>query len=182
MCDCSKILPTAAECENILQQRQGKKKNLMAHSRLVARLAEKIGKDVKQAGCEQNLALLFAAGYLHDIAKGQPGHAEAGAAILRQLGYPELAAVVELHMDVILSADDQLTAAEVVYLADKLTEGGKLAGLARRFEAVAEKYPHDMEAQRNIASRLRKAQKIQAKVEKITGKQIKEIMAAIELI
>ena len=169
-------LPNREACEEILLREVGENTKVLGHSRLVAVVAERLGIELSQAGNSLNSQLLWAAGCLHDIAKGRAGHAQAGADILRELGWPAIAELVEWHMDVPVSEGVQVTPAEVLYLADKLTEGNRVVGLTRRFAAVAERYPDDPVAQRNIAARLRKAEAIQKKVEKLTGRDIGQLL------
>ncbi|HWR41427.1 MAG TPA: HD domain-containing protein [Patescibacteria group bacterium] len=171
--------PGREECEEILVREAGGQSRILEHSRLVAAVAERLAEELSQAGNPVDSQLLWAAGCLHDIAKGRPRHAAAAADILRRLGWPAVAELVAVHMDVPLGGATPVTAAEVLYLADKLTEGSKVAGLARRFVAVGERYPDDPTAQRNIAARLRKAEQIQKKVEAATGRKIEELTAGL---
>jgi hypothetical protein len=55
---------------------------------------------------------------LHDLAKGQPHHAQTGEMLLIRMGYPEVANIVGSHMDINLLGADFLSEKELVYLAD----------------------------------------------------------------
>jgi hypothetical protein len=63
-------------------------------------------------------------------------HVEHGANLLRQEGYPDVAALVAAHHDLPLGANVE---AQLLYLADKLVDGTKNVSLSCRFEASREK-------------------------------------------
>ena len=173
-------IPSRELCEEILIREAGNYPRILSHSRLVARVAERLGEAANRQGMVMNTQLLWAAGCLHDIAKGRRRHAEEAAALLREQGWPAVAELVEVHMDVPLSGERELTAAEILYLADKLTEGDKVVGLLRRFAAVAERYPDDLQAQRNITERLKKAETIQRKLEKLAGQPVAALISGLD--
>ena len=63
--------------------------NRPAPCRAVAALATRLARRLKAAGVPLDVHFVRAAALVHDIAKGQPRHAEAGAALLREFGFPE---------------------------------------------------------------------------------------------
>ena len=112
----------------------GTPENVVSHCRAVAaealRLADRLPADQPPADRE----LLFAAAMLHDIARGEPNHAETGAARIRALGYPEVADVIAQHHDCESEALDE---AALLYLADKHILGVRRVTLEERFAASA---------------------------------------------
>ena len=91
-------IPTERECRALLRSHGGSEA-LIAHSRMVAEIARTLAIDLKCAGFALNIDLIVASGLLHDLAKGQPDHARAGAVILEKLGYGGVARIVGLHTD-----------------------------------------------------------------------------------
>ena len=68
---------------------------------------------------------------MHDIAKGRRRHASAGAALVRDFGFPRVAEVVARHMNI--DFDGSIDEGAVVYLADKLIQGETRVRLEERF-------------------------------------------------
>jgi len=89
---------------------------------------------------------------LHDIAKmrslGAGGnHARAGAQLLRELGFPEVAEIVRQHVVLDAGPDHGLiTEAEVVHYADKRVKHTAIVPLAERFEDLKKRYGKSPEA------------------------------------
>ena len=123
-------IPTPDECEAILDELQVFA-NIVRHGRRVAEVAEKLTVQLNDAGLHLNVALVKAAAILHDLAKGRPDHAREGERILEDLGFPEVARVVGLHMDCDFEKNAALDEAAIVYLADKLVQGDRIV-IARR--------------------------------------------------
>ncbi|CAH2603840.1 NTP transferase domain-containing protein [Rhodovastum atsumiense] len=124
-------IPDAEECAAMLAA-TGARADLCAHSQAVTDLALRIARQLRAAGVPLDLDLVRAGALLHDIAKGQPHHAAAGAALVAEWGFPEVARIVASHMA--LSFDPPvIDARAVVYLADKLVSGTARVSLAERF-------------------------------------------------
>lgn len=73
---------------------------------------------------ELNADRLKCAAWLHDLARSQRDHPAVGAAWLRELGYPEVAALVEGHHD---PASEEIDEKTVLFLADKVPIEGRFA-------------------------------------------------------
>ena len=71
----------------------------VAHSRAVAAVAAALAAALNARGQHLCEPLVLAGGLLHDIARAQPRHPDAGADLLEGLGYPRAAGVVRLHME-----------------------------------------------------------------------------------
>ncbi len=160
--------PSEMECQALMIMFNAER-GLLQHSQAVADVAVKLGKALTNAGCSQNLDLLKAAGLLHDIAKGQPRHAERGADMIRNWGFPAVADVVGAHMDITLDAGQMIREREILYLSDKLVRGDQVVSLPERFKTAQERYADDPEISGHVARRLRDAMVIQECIESIIG-------------
>ena len=96
-------LPDVAECETMFDA-AATPEATRRHGRAVAALATSLARRLQAAGEAIDPDLARAAALVHDIAKGRRRHAEAGAALLREFGFPELAAPVARHMNLAFDA------------------------------------------------------------------------------
>ena len=96
----------------------------------------------------------------------------AGAGLLSQLGYPELAPLVAKHNEPELGAD--VDEALVVSVADKLCLGGRRVGISARFRASLDKC-RDEEARRAHGRRLEAALESARRINDICGKDVVQI-------
>jgi len=170
--------PTPQECGVVLDHYLEIPENVKAHSRAVARVAARLGEALNAGGGHLDLELLNAAGLLHDAFKGVKDHAGRGAAWLVGNGFPQVAAIVAEHVDILWEEGDQVDERALVYLADRVVEGESVVTLAQRQAAALEKYGHDETVRQNIAVRFNTAAKIQAVVEKITGLPLTGILGS----
>jgi putative nucleotidyltransferase with HDIG domain len=166
-------LPTPKECQAILEEMRTPA-NVVGHSRKVAKVAEEISLRLNETGLQLNVALVRAAALLHDLAKGQPGHAMAGARILAELDFAAVGRVVGLHMDYEFVDDAALDEAGIVYLADKLVQGDRIVPLAVRFErkfaAAGAMLPF-------VQRRWETAERLAEAVERLVGTDLLEIVS-----
>lgn len=142
---------------------------VVAHAVAVAGVAVRLGAGLRAAGVCLDLRLLEAAALTHDIARDAPRHAAAGAAVLESEGFPRVAAVVRHHMQLAGSPPWEPGEAEILYLADKLTVGAKVAGLAAKRRRAEELFFGDTAALAGATARLDAAQAIAARVEALVG-------------
>ncbi|HHY91105.1 MAG TPA: NTP transferase domain-containing protein [Clostridiales bacterium] len=151
--------------------------DVIAHGKKVAEVAAMIGIALKQKGCFLNLHQIVCAGLLHDIAKGRPDHAKAGAAMVLQfLNNPKIAEIVGSHMEL---GDRDVTVLDevaLVYLADKLVRGTKVVSLEERLQATLEKFKGDPSAVPFAVARIQKAEQLKEQVEKILGINLYQIL------
>lgn len=169
--------PSRAECLYLLEKVHAVDAKIIAHGLAVAAVATTLGQALNRAGCRLDLLLVEGAGLVHDIARDRPDHARVGASMMADLGYPLLADIVTVHMNIAVQPE-AVTEAEVVYLADKLVRGDRFVGVKDRFEAKLVKYGQDIEARRVIRDRQRDTEAIACKVEGITGMKIDAILHA----
>lgn len=166
--------PTRRECQAVWD-RHGLPEPLRRHCRLVGELAGRLALHLRGAGLELNTALVVAAGYLHDLAKGRRDHARAGAGILEDLGYGRVARVVASHVD-IEPLGQEADESQLVYLADKLVARDRLVTLEERFQPAWEKYAAQPEILAAVAQRLEHARIIKRRLEDILGIPLEELI------
>jgi CTP:molybdopterin cytidylyltransferase MocA len=167
--------PTLNECEAILDE-LAVFEHIVRHGRKVAEVAEKLTVRLNDAGLHLNLALVKAAATLHDVAKGKPDHARAGAQILEDLGFPEVARLVGLHMDCDFQKDATLDEGAIVYLADKFVQGERIVSLAVRFQRKFAAARGNGTLQ-FVQKRWETAQRMVAAVEHILGTDVQRIIS-----
>lgn len=148
----------------------------VAHGRKVGETALLLAKAVNQAGGNVDPEMAMACGLLHDLAKGQPNHEEAGAGMLEDMGLHPMARVVGRHRDVPPPVDGRLDEAALVCLADKLVRGPERVGVRQRFEEKLAVFGADPEARAAILGRMQNALALQDLVERKTGKSLSEIL------
>lgn len=169
-------IPTTAECEAMLEQHRVPETR-RSHSRKVAELAGKFAEALVATGLAVDPELARAGGLLHDIAKGQPKHAEVGAAIVRDYGMPRLAAIVAAHMkmDFTGTVDERA----IVYLADKLVAGDQRVTLDERFRLALLRFRDNREAREGAQRRKAVAEQIATAIEARVGTPLDAIAAEV---
>ena len=135
-------LPTLAEIAN-LWDAHAMLANIRRHSEVVCAVALLINEWLAEAGVTLNRQAIKAGALLHDLAKtpclGSPRrHDLEGGDILRELGFAELAYLVQSH--VILPAGQPLDETMVVYYADKRVNHDSLVNLNQRYAYIADRY------------------------------------------
>ena len=168
-------LPTPAECEAILSTRPTSE-SLRRHGRAVTAVARTIATRLAARCIAIDLNLVLAASLLHDIAKGQAGHAEAGAALVEGLGYPAVASVIRQHRSMTFDGSTPNEAA-IVFLADKLVSKDRRVSLEERYRPTFERFREQPEALQGATRRYEMACSILAVVERKTRAPIADILA-----
>lgn len=169
-------LPTPAECEAILATRPIAEP-LRRHGRAVAAVARTIATRLYDRGVRLDRQLVIAASLLHDIAKGEPHHAEAGASIVASLGYPAVAEIVRQHMTMNFDGEI-LSEASIVFLADKLVQMDRRVSLEERYKPSFERFKEQPEALAGAQRRYETAKRIHALVERRARAPMATILAA----
>lgn len=153
------------ECRMLMEKVCRVPATIIDHCRQVAAVAQRLAEAVNAAGGAIDVALVRSAALVHDVARLENDHAAAGADLLRQMGFPAMAAIVAAHMSIDVDEQAPVDEAQVVHLADKLVAGSAVVGLAARFDAKLKKYGHDAMAAEKINRRRQTALAIQTKVE-----------------
>ncbi len=162
-------IPTAAECDVIMRDIQRAPDAVITHCGAVASVAQYIVDELKRSGCNLNRELVVSAALLHDLARDMPDHAVESAQIIRRMGFPAVADLVETHMD-ISPGRGEVSPAEILYLADKLVSEDRIVNLQERFRQAKHKYGDNPEAAGRIKVRYENAINIQNRIEARTGR------------
>lgn len=173
-------IPTEEECQVLLRNILRVDEHISRHGHAVAEVAMMLGRELNRAGCRLDIPLVAVACLLHDLAKGEPNHAEAGACLLRGHGFGAAADLVATHMDIHITGSDEISAGEVVYLADKLVQGKRRVSLAERFRTAMERHTHEPAILATISGRLKTAQAIQKRLEAVMGRSLEEVISPDE--
>ena len=139
------MVPTPKECCTLWRAYEVPE-HIVQHSRVVHRVALYLCQELNRQGGKLDQAKVEAGSLLHDIAKMEglvsgENHAQAGANLLRRLGYPEVAEIVRQH--VVLddgSFQERITEAVVVHYADKRVKHTAVVSLPERFQDLKERY------------------------------------------
>ncbi len=166
--------PNLQECE-ALWDRNNLPEKVRCHCRLVAVLAGILAGHLNCAGLKLNVALAVAAGYLHDLAKGQPDHAKVGGRYLEELGYTRVGRLVAAHKDIQVK-EQSVDESELVYLADKCSHNDRLVSLEERFSRALKKFADQPEILTAVAKRLQDARLIKNRLEDALRISLEEIL------
>jgi uncharacterized protein len=127
--------------------------NIREHSFRVMEVASFLGEALAAAGFDLNLPLIAVGALLHDLGKTPclgtlTNHAELGAGLLEELGYPHVAQVVRehVHLDPSIMDPRPLREAEVVNYADKRVLHEAVVTLEVRFADLKVRYGRTPEA------------------------------------
>ena len=162
-------LPSERRCLALLED-GGASSRRVAHSVAVASVAVALTVALNERQQCLCVPLVAAAGLLHDVARAEPHHAEAGGALLERLGYPRVARIVRRHLSLGDAAGEDLDETQVVYLADKLVQDDRLAGVEQRFAVRLERHADDAAALKAVLARREEACLVQARVEAVLGR------------
>jgi len=145
--------------------------NIREHSFRVMEVARFLGEALAKAGFDLFLPLVTAGALLHDLAKTPclgtlNNHAELGAVILEELGYPHVAQVVREHVHLCANSMDPrpLREAEVVNYADKRVLHENVVTLAARFADLKVRYGRTPEAMVRIKATEIRARALEDKI------------------
>ncbi len=127
--------------------------NIREHSFRVMQVACLLGEALTEAGFDLHLPLVTVGALLHDLGKTPclgtlENHAELGAGILEELGYPQVAQIVRehVHLDSNILDPRPLREAELVNYADKRVLHDAVVTLEARFADLMVRYGRTPEA------------------------------------
>ena len=148
----SLAIPSWTDCLELMDA-HGMLPNIREHSFAVMQVARFLGEALANAGFDLFLPLVTTGALLHDLGKTAclgtfNNHAEYGAGILEDLGYPHVAQVVREHVHLFPDIIDErpLREAELVNYADKRVLHDEVVTLADRFADLRVRYGRTPEA------------------------------------
>jgi uncharacterized protein len=163
-------IPSHHQCLELMEA-HGMLPNIREHSYRVMQVAIFLGEALAAAGFELNLPLVTVGALLHDLGKtpclGTPrNHAELGAGLLDDLGFPQVAQVVREHVYLDRSIVDPrpLREAEVVNYADKRVLHEDVVTLEVRFADLKVRYGRTPEARARIDATEVRSRTLEAKI------------------
>ena len=161
-------IPSDKHCRRIMSD-MGMLENIVAHSLQVCRVSLLLTDRLGLPGL--NRELIRAAALLHDITKTRSfrtleDHAETGARLLADFGYPEVAGIVGQHVRLnrYVLTSSALTNAEIVNYSDKRVLHDRIVSLSVRMGYILEKYGSGPEQQKKILLLLEKTEKLEKRL------------------
>jgi len=136
-------IPGLAECEALMAQ-YTMLPNIVRHSFQVMRVALAIADNLAD-GISVNRDAVIAGALLHDITKTRSlqtkeRHAASGGTLLRELGYPVIAEMVEQHVVLDLNPTGPIVEKEIVYYADKRVMHDEIVTFEERVQDLLIRY------------------------------------------
>ena len=161
-------IPAREECRS-LWSRFGLSEEVVAHSETVAELARILAIHLNRAGLHLDVGLVTAAGLLHDLGRGGSDRSRVSAGLLLQLGYPDVAKVVAVHIRNGNRNSRTVDEADLVHLADRLLRGDRPMPLDEQAELVSDLYSSQPASLDAVCLHLKEARRIQEQVEALLG-------------
>jgi uncharacterized protein len=137
-------IPSRAKCDELIVQ-YSMLSNIVEHSRQVMNVALAIVDNLK-SGVTVNRDLVIAAALLHDVTKTKSletkeHHDASGGALLRELGFPSTAEIVEQHVILQnLNLEGMLEEREIAYYADKRVLHDTIVTIEERVHDLTQRY------------------------------------------
>jgi len=176
-------IPTEEECHELMA-RHSMLPNIVEHSLQVMRVSLAITDNLKE-DVSISRELVIAGSLLHDITKTRSlqtkeRHDASGGALLRELGYPDIAEIVEQHVIIHdLNLDGEIEEKEIVYYADKRVMHDTIVTLEERVHDLIQRYGAKEETRELI---LKNREQVLAVERKIAGFMKIDIHRAIQAI
>jgi uncharacterized protein len=147
-------IPTRAECEELMAK-YSMLPNIVEHSFQVMRVALAITDNLKDS-VSVDRDVVIAGALLHDITKTRSiktkeKHAASGGMLLRELGFPRIAEIVEQHVITKdLNLEGEPEEKEIVYYADKRVTHEKIVTIEERIHDLMQRYGQTEEIRNQI--------------------------------
>lgn len=169
-----KSMHTPGESSQILRE-AGADGQVKEHCRVVALIAKVLTDWLNKAGAGLDKDLILAGALLHCVTDSETDHVRAEARLLKSRGCPLVPEVVGEHMDIEVNESHSLTEAEVVFLVDKMVKGKYVVSVKDRFAAALDNYRGDPQVYSAVVKRLKEAERIIDKIERITGIPVESV-------
>jgi molybdenum cofactor cytidylyltransferase len=144
-------IPTPEECSelHILYNPDPSRRTIRAHCLAVAKTGLRLASAMIQdgrIGQRLSLEVLASAALVHDLAKGERNHGQAGAAFLREHGFAVIAEHVAAHHQFDPDSSANVNESTLLQLADLLTLQDRPATLDERFALTMNRFRDDAAA------------------------------------
>jgi uncharacterized protein len=174
-------IPTQTECLEIMK-RFGMRDNIVSHSLQVMRVSMRIAENLKPPSLLR-ADLVTAGALLHDIAKTRTieskelHHDLLGAEMMRELGYEEIAQIVESHVVFKnFRSEGPLEEREIVFYADKRVMHDQIVSLDYRIEDLVKRYGINERISALILENKKLILQIESKIQSFLVRDIDEII------
>jgi uncharacterized protein len=161
------MIPSEEACRRIIAG-MGMMEHIMDHSQQVCRVSLLLADHLDHSGL--NRELIRAAALLHDITKTRSfqtleDHAETGASLVADLGYPEVGRIIGQHVRLESYPPERTPSeAEIVNYADKRVLHDRIVSLDERMGYILKKYGDAPERKRNILLLWEKTKKMEERL------------------
>ncbi|MBU1184140.1 MAG: HD domain-containing protein [Proteobacteria bacterium] len=161
------MIPSEEACRRLISE-MGMMEHIMVHSQQVCRVSLLLADHLEHCGL--NRELIRAAALLHDITKTKSfqtleDHAETGARLVADLGYPEVGRIIGQHVRLESYTPARTPSeAEIVNYADKRVLHDRIVSLSERMGYILEKYGRAPERKRNILLLWEKTKKMEERL------------------
>lgn len=179
-------IPTREECD-ALMARYGMLPNIVAHSLQVMCVSLAITDHLK-VGVSVDRDLVMAAALLHDITKTRSletheRHDASGGALLKELGFPRIAAIVEEHVIIRnLNLEGRLEEREIVYYADKRVMHDTIVTIEQRVHDLMERYGTAEDIRNLILQNKGQVLAVERKIASFLNTDIQDALAGVNAI
>lgn len=171
-------IPDEDMCRKIYL-RCGTPEHVIRHCEAVTEAATVMGEELNKAGMNLSIPLIRASGLLHDCLRTMPKHWDAGAERVMDYGYPEVADIVQAHMDYLHPLPvDGVTEKDLICLADKLCEEDHVVTLRDRLSPALEKFKDNPEIVKKVKEKINVSSKVLNYIEEYTGSNMCELIRA----
>jgi putative nucleotidyltransferase with HDIG domain len=160
------------KCVEILDN-CGQPEKVKEHCRAVAACAFALAEAFNRRGFALDSELCRRGGLLHDVCRTERWHAPRAMIYLLDRGLRAEALIAGAHMGAYIDTD-RIAEKEIVYLADKITQGTKRVSVEERYARSLEKFTGDEEAVRAAIERRDQSLALAAYAEKILGQPLHE--------
>jgi molybdenum cofactor cytidylyltransferase len=169
--------PSMGECEVLIRDIYPMPGRGLAHGEKVAELAVAISDLITAVRTPPpDRELCRVCGWLHDMAKGAPGHEQEGGRRLMELGFDRAAGIVAAHRESSHTPGTLVSEKEIVFLADKMVSGSSLVRIEERFQQKLDLYADNPAACAAIRRRLIGAQAVLQAIEGEIGGSLFELL------
>ncbi|WP_027183465.1 DVU_1551 family NTP transferase [Desulfovibrio inopinatus] len=173
----SRPYPTMEEAIGLLVA-LGAGDDMFLHATQVAEVSIAFAQVLKDRGIDFDIELTSAIALLHDIGKGWPNHAVVGARMAADAGFSGIQDAIALHMDFPARAEEPMTCAELVCLADKYVQGTSAVAMEERFEKKRKLFADNPEALKGVERRYTATRVSHEKLTRLAGRTPEDILAA----